>query len=492
MKKIPITLIFAMALMMGRAQDYRLMADTAYSLFDNGEDLRAIRVDSTTIEGLSVIQHLSPTIQNIDPDLPGCFTPWGPSWMGPKIRLSADGTQLLFNLHGDTIRILAQRNIGQPWTAYQSPDLIIVSSVTFKTQFTVLGQVDSLKFIDFQAFNGDMVEINHPVNDLTVRVSKHYGVIGTLNFYAFPEYMEEYYERPLEAYTLVGREGHAGGAQNLTWQDVFDFQPGDELHVVEGSESFGVGWKRNTILHYLTRAASGDNITYTVKRSFDAYSRDGGDWTYDYSSVDTVETVITPFPEFDQWPMLPTVVDSDFGWLANYYRQKSDGPVRKTTRQGGTMIFPEDNDPDECWLALIDAGCPDGSSDEYLKGKGGPYYDCTISAPQHYWRELVYSYVGGVEEGTPLELILGTDDHRSFDAGVYPNPASDRLTLDLPTEILPADLRLTDVRGRTVQNGVITGPTTDIDVSALPGGIYLYTISSRSGQTVTGKIAIER
>ena len=71
--------------------------------------------------------------------------------------------------------------------------------------------------------------------------------------------------------------------------------------------------------------------------------------------------------------------------------------------------------------------------------------------------------------GEPAALVL------------YPNPATDRLTLDAPASLLGAALRITDLAGRTVWQGTHTGAA--LDVAALRPGMYALSVSA-PGQPV--------
>ncbi|MET4075471.1 carbohydrate-binding protein [Hymenobacter sp. UYCo722] len=68
--------------------------------------------------------------------------------------------------------------------------------------------------------------------------------------------------------------------------------------------------------------------------------------------------------------------------------------------------------------------------------------------------------------GEPAALVL------------YPNPATDRLTLDAPASLLGATLRITDLAGRTVWQGTHTGAA--LDVAALRPGLYTLVVAGPS------------
>lgn len=67
-------------------------------------------------------------------------------------------------------------------------------------------------------------------------------------------------------------------------------------------------------------------------------------------------------------------------------------------------------------------------------------------------------------------------------AGIGPNPANDRLTINLGGDIRGnVAYSLTDVQGRTVQGGMITAPTTWLNVSDVPAGLYHLALRTTEG-----------
>jgi hypothetical protein len=77
----------------------------------------------------------------------------------------------------------------------------------------------------------------------------------------------------------------------------------------------------------------------------------------------------------------------------------------------------------------------------------------------------------------------------SFEFSIYPNPAQKEFTLHL-TEGQQVTLVLYDAIGNTVLTQQ-ANKTSSIGVSALAKGIYVYTITTQSGNQATGKLVIE-
>jgi len=75
---------------------------------------------------------------------------------------------------------------------------------------------------------------------------------------------------------------------------------------------------------------------------------------------------------------------------------------------------------------------------------------------------------------------------------LYPNPARDRLILQLAARHLPAELELWDSQGRLVYQQPLTELQTRVDVSALAGGLYVGVVKSRGGTIAREKVVLRR
>jgi hypothetical protein len=88
------------------------------------------------------------------------------------------------------------------------------------------------------------------------------------------------------------------------------------------------------------------------------------------------------------------------------------------------------------------------------------------------------------------EQVAGTDTFKDVALRIYPNPASDFLTLDWGTKTTPVSFELFSVTGQSVlllNNPANTGR---IDVSSLSKGVYMYRAVYAQGAT-TGKVIIK-
>ena len=181
--------------------------------------------------------------------------------------------------------------------------MLEIESISF------LGLTDSVKTIGFQVYDKQMNPLSHDLNKKTIMISKQYGAVRILNFYQFPDIFQlnyGYWGRGLTTYKLVGLSTPQLGVQNLSWFDVFDFQPGDEIHTLLEkfswhAEGSGSSINEQTIKRFLTRIDFTDSIVYTYERRI--FTLSVVDTTPSILFVnDTAEMVIRSNPGFDPLP----------------------------------------------------------------------------------------------------------------------------------------------------------------------------------------------
>jgi hypothetical protein len=124
----------------------------------------------------------------------------------------------------------------------------------------------------------------------------------------------------------------------------------------------------------------------------------------------------------------------------------------------------------------------------------------------HQWREFSSLFVGGGtykqdtiwyrytfvsdsiqtnQEGWMLDniqLIAHTegiqDDRYLTDINIYPNPATDKITIEIPGAIKETNLAIVDIEGQQLITWQINELRTQIDISSLPGGVYFVRLTN--------------
>lgn len=94
-----------------------------------------------------------------------------------------------------------------------------------------------------------------------------------------------------------------------------------------------------------------------------------------------------------------------------------------------------------------------------------------------------------------VNILNGVNDvsTSSFDVHVYPQPSGSQLTFRFAKELTNAEIYLTDISGRQLQDVPVRNASIlTMDVSSLPSGLYFYRLISDSQQLRTGKVQVMR
>lgn len=118
---------------------------------------------------------------------------------------------------------------------------------------------------------------------------------------------------------------------------------------------------------------------------------------------------------------------------------------------------------------------------------GLPVFVHTIGvlAPQGGGTPLFdFSLVMSIEEPS---IPVGLDEIEFVAGNIYPNPAENRLNIDLFSTDAQADLSIVDAMGRIVMNQSLNTASNSIDISSLNKGVYFVKIT-QDGKLMTRKI----
>jgi hypothetical protein len=85
----------------------------------------------------------------------------------------------------------------------------------------------------------------------------------------------------------------------------------------------------------------------------------------------------------------------------------------------------------------------------------------------------------------------GSDERNTGTLNVYPNPANERITVELPEVVTGGIMTLSNLSGQRMNEFDVSGDRIGADVSTLPVGIYVIELQVE-GKTFTQKVVIER
>ena len=331
-----------------------------------------------------------------------------------------------------------------------------------------------------------MEPIDHILNDMTVLLSKHYGLIKTLNFSLFPNETHETYPWPryFEELDLVSISSPRIGEQNLTWFDVYNFQPGDEIHVTFESSCDGDWIYEKSITRYLSRTDYPNSIVYgTEVESNKSILHNGEGPTYYYHDFKS-ETVESN-PNFDKLPGEPIFDEENLAWT---HRMKIGSNITKTKISEYDYLMPIS---DTCWSI---ACCWDGCfpNEEYYKGLGGPYYWCeSFFCMGETERKLVYYKKGEQIWGNPV-IITAIDTKKEINpVNIFPNPTKDQIKIDIFQSNLPCTFEIIDLGGKILLNTYLVNEHTLLNLEQYNTNYYLYRVTKNNEIIDIGNLIIQ-
>ena len=237
------------------AQNYRAIKSDAEYYFlcntCNYKDINGIRIDSVQPIANDTILLNFKTMRNpIFSDT--CGNLYGASWLGNKIILKSNGYNYFFNKYSDTIKINTLAHINDNWNFYKFPNKNYIEATIVNIDTTLfLNIIDSVKIIELQVKDSLGNNVSNNINNSTFTLSKNYGFVKMPDFYEFPydsipdvtstsieglqNYSPEYY--------LIGKTNPNIGIVNITAENIFDYNVGDEFHTEKINTIFGPGTK---------------------------------------------------------------------------------------------------------------------------------------------------------------------------------------------------------------------------------------------------------
>lgn len=483
MKKTKLIIFLILVGLQSFAQDFCPFVSDATAYYTNSsKNVQCVRFDSILVKDSYSILYPFAVIQTMDFET---ISPSISSWIGRRILVKDGGDVIIYNRYNEEILIKTDAKRNESWIVFEKGEYRIRAYVTdVKTQ-TFLGISEPVKTIVF--VNEGNEYISSVVEGYYWQLSENHGFINLVNLDIFPYEFSDPWDPKYEEYKLSGFSNSENdiGIQNLKWFDVYDFSPGDELHIRshEDGSIFGDEFsftEIKTIKRYLNKEEYPDSMVYTCYQSQIAYSYNGDSLVH-ILTEDTISEKIQVNNVFDKLPGEPFIVNENLGEFV-----MKDEQLSSKTEYFRMYSFVNDS----VWHRLSWDGCL--IVNKYLKGLGGPYYYCSSSFGDFYLeRKLVYNRKGDSSWGTPLDLVTNLNQLTGQRIEIYPNPADDYLIVrqnDLQCNEI--EFYIFDVYGKKVKSQRITDTETYIDVKQLPRGVYIYKISRNQVEIQSGRLII--
>lgn len=457
------------------------------------------RIDSVAISGTETSYF---AMRQIRTDDNGCYTPQGASWLGDVVKQDAEGNfHFIFHPLSPSdsaykYLIKSGAALGIPWRFYNlhTIDHYIEAEVTQISLLTFIGISDSVKIITLQRKNAAGQNVSDPINGQKILLSKNYGLIRVPKFDEFNE--------TLVFYGLCGKTNPVTGRTLLTFEEIFDFQPGDEFHIQYKNSNYALFYPTESgsiirqVLDRITSSNS-DTITYKIAEcKSSCFFPEMNQFTI-LNTQDTfnVTYIKSNFPALAYEPYEPQITNYGMQELnANHMGLSATGSLEKagipwTQAEASWPLWTDGSGV--CWYnAIIDDFV---NSYYYYKGLGGPYHN-TMGIINSDYYNLTYYKKGTETWGSPFncDVLMHTGIDESVKSSLFrlfPNPATGLITVTSQLQNqLPAVFQLYDNTGRMILERRLLNQTEEVTLEKCAPGCYFYRWIPQSGDVITGKL----
>lgn len=417
-------------------------------------------------------------------DTAGEFCETDTSFIGRKVLLqdNAVGTHVFFNQTGDSIFIQSVLDLDSTWRFFTFEDgSFVKAEITNKIFKPIMPGVDDtiyrVKLGTFDALNNPLPGI-WP-DGFKFDISQNWGLAELYNFYEFPN--------DQDLILLRGISNPDTAITDVDAQSAHTFKSGYEFHYEEflGNGDLDV----HRLYKYFIQSidVGADIASYTVQRTLWQETTGAGLTPDTLRILDTIDINYT-FTDYAVLDTLELRYASD-GFVSNGFNDF----VRDTAFYNGVshkwvyLYYGVDFTADTCMEIMF----PPDPQPYFIYGQGlgimlardtnyYPVYPDDLELELFGRRlDMVYFQQGLITWGDPIDFsqygFVGIQNPILATLNVYPNPATDRLYFDLPSEHIAGTIRISDLRGR---NLLETPASASLDVANLKPGMYAWQLAT--------------
>jgi len=411
-----------------------------------------------------------------------CYDTTNGSVFGRKVLRTALGSRFLFfNWVGDTITIIPGTGLNQGWTLFHFTNgPYFQANVSSIAPESFLGTTDMVKTITLQAKNGLGVNIPHPINGMTFKISEHYGIISFFKIYKFPEEVWKV--------SLAGKQTPLIGVQYASAFDLFNFEIGDEFHYkgfYKNYQWYGglTEWKE--IKTIVSKSIYIDSIVY---KSYRCRRETRTESPYYLTIQDTVMDVYylaDPFYSSLPEQFLPATNQ----WYATPYCNAFEGFCGRLIKVLRPNAYSYSLN---CWGMGSGGVSGDEIVQHYTDGLGETFYHRRMTMQMLIERreELMFFHKGNEICGTPVavdcSVLVGQREVSQSDKveiKIVPNPARSFITINFRyTNDKSYEILVLNILGEEVLT--ISVPeneqSANIDVNDWTRGLYIVLVKQNN------------
>jgi len=404
--------------------------------------------------------------------------------LGLKILKQHDGWFRFFNRTHDTLSINTQATVNESWRFCPlGGGNYLRATVTAILTDSVINTTDPVKVITLQAKNSAGGDIAGIFNGKTIRLSQHYGLTRFFDVYRTPADTTEL--------TLIGSTVPVMGVQPFGWQEVYDFEVGDEFHYLKRDiYNFSAGVECKIIKTVIGKTQFGsDSVRYTFARCSKSW------YPMPPPNTSTLQDTVSETHNFLALAEDPSLQMLPDEFLPAAFPQVLSVPAASRIRgpfnnrqvqvcNSGAYVYSGGcyTDPFESF----------GPENKFAPGLGltNSFWSMADLYVESHVYNLVWFRKGTETWGTPVAancdaLLTGTDEISPAQGMVvYPNPATSEIRVIIPPAFKPGKYTLTDLSGRIMTTGKIMGNSFAVHRNNLLSGIYLLTVTDAGGRII--------
>ncbi len=502
------------------------MNDTTYYTIPAADDyLRVIWIDSAKSIGADSIYYFYPSIR-LGNTTTNCLDTLGPTWLGKNFIKKSNGDELFFNRWLDTIVMKPNTLLNNSWLLHtDTANNTYWATVSALDTMTIDNQLDSIKEVTIEVYNGSTPLTSHIHNNRKMILSKNHGMIECLEWYGFPFINSTIPSSVNDNPFLMTAEVHERFPQHLvplTLQPDYNliYQVGNEwqfkttgsvtlisttsyigTYRIDATESFEI---------VSTSSLANGNIAVTYNycnyRNIKGEKANGSGnppTYYDTTTKsvfllsDTV-TTLSNFPQFKK-EYQPERKNVPFnipfiGTQLNEYSLSIDSVTPSGIRFSKNKSALCYNSVNSCYN-LNNGQCyfgsetnkyfhPFGQSSYYLSRYNGNVGITDIDTT----RKLTYYKFGNFTDGKKVNcLALYTQDFEKEKFKVYPNPASSTIHMKDLFDTKIQSLTLFSLDGKQVSKAKNKN---ELAIQEISNGLYILIAETNKG-TIRKKIVIQ-
>jgi len=432
---------------------------------DNNKLVYCIRIDSTFND--NTILYPFSDLHQIDWD---CYSATSGSWLSKYILINEDGNTIFVNGKNQQILIKNKAELNEIWDVFTNDNIKVTGKISSISTESILGVEDLVKTISFLVYNNEGEPINHILNQHIIKISKHFGLVKTVNFYYFEHITDYYYH--FGEFNLIGITEPQLGFKNINLREqYYDFQVGDELHIWDLTDIFlSYMCEKKSIHRYLSRNEYADSIVYYCERRIYSETKQFIDGSLNVETSTTIDTIKQKIIKGYIFHTEPNEIYDDINkvmivnnplltmYLFSYDLQKTEDTCLTSIFVDACNVYPT-----------------------YYLGLGGPYYRYCEIFNNRYASELVYYKKGNTEWGNPFNLSISESKKSNF-YNIYPNPADNYITIKSTNNenVENYILEIYDIYGRRCLSQRFNS-SEFIDVSFLKTGYYFIKLIQQNG-----------